>query len=64
MEERDKHFPGGKMEMHYLVSEPEKCRKFLSAKFDGLKISTENELQDTTEVDTEGVVPPTSSTSQ
>ena len=62
-EERKKHFPGGKVKMHSMVLDPEKCRKFLSAKFNGLKISTDTN-QNTTEVDTEGVVPPTSSTSQ
>ena len=62
-EERKKHFPGGKVKMHSMVLDPEKCRKLLSAKFNGLKIST-NTNQSTTEVDTEGVVPPTASTSQ
>ena len=40
-EERKKHFPGGKVKMHSMVLDPEKCRKFLSAKFDGLKISAD-----------------------
>ena len=62
-EERKKHFPGGKVKMHSMVLDPEKCRKFLSAKFDRLKISTDKK-QNTTKVVTEGVVPPTSSTSQ
>ena len=38
-EERKKHFPGRKVKIHSMVLEPEKCRKFLSAKFNGLKIS-------------------------
>ena len=48
--------------MQIMVLDPEKCRQFLSAKFKGLNISTDKK-QNTTEVDTEGVVPPTSLTS-
>ena len=62
-EERKKHFPGGKVKMHGMVLDPEKCRKFLSAKFDRLKISMDKK-QNRTWVVTEGVVPTTSSMSQ
>ena len=37
---KEKHFPGGKVAMHSMILKPEKCRKFLRVRFDGLKSCT------------------------